>query len=173
MRTRSGKRYFTEMRYRRTPKVRTGAVVRLTGPGQALVGSALPQPRVLTSALRYNRLDDVLASGWSLLGVDVGDEDWARIELAGLPPGTLIDVVLGDRVPRDRAGRVGISDADGRLQTLLEGLAGRFVLVRPDRLIAAIFTPAQAIPVAGALHRIGQCNPQPDSSELFTEGVHP
>jgi 3-(3-hydroxy-phenyl)propionate hydroxylase len=36
-------------------------------------------------------------------------------------------------------GRQAIADADGRLEAALAGARGRFVLVKPDRYIAAVF----------------------------------
>ena len=145
MRVPPGRRYLTEMRYRPASRVRSGAVVRLEGPRQSLVGTPLPQPRVLRGpGHELTRLDDVLGQGWSLLGIGVSDTDWATAGRAGFPHSAHVDVYLDDRAPRDRAGRTGIADADGRLDTALAGLTGHFVLVRPDRLVAAVFTAEQA-----------------------------
>ncbi|MET7568449.1 FAD-dependent monooxygenase [Streptomyces sp. NPDC005492] len=154
MRTPPGRRYLTEMRYRPDTRVRTGAVVPLDGPGRELVGRPLPQPRVLHGPhYRLTRLDDVLGQGWSLLGVGVTDADWAALVPAGLPDATAVDVFLDDRTPRDRDGRTGIADADGRLDALFIGLTGSFVLVRPDRLVGAVFTPARAAHVGAELRQ--------------------
>jgi 3-(3-hydroxy-phenyl)propionate hydroxylase len=152
MRTRRGRRYLTEMRYRPATRVSSAAVVRLDGTAHPLVGTPLPQPRVLHGPdHRVTRLDDVLGSGWSLLGADVPDDGWALAGRAGLPALTWVDVALGDRAPRLRDGRSGIADADGRLEELCAGLSGQFLLVRPDRLVAAVFAPAQAEQVGAAL----------------------
>lgn len=152
MRTRRGRRYLTEMRYRPTTRVSSGAVVRLDGTTHPMVGAPLPQPRVLHGPdHRVTRLDDVLGPGWSLLGIDVPDDAWPG---TGLPATTRVDVALDDRAPRRRPGRAGIADADGRLQQLCAGLAGQFVLVRPDRLVAAVFPPAQAERVSAALRTL-------------------
>ncbi|WP_416986224.1 bifunctional 3-(3-hydroxy-phenyl)propionate/3-hydroxycinnamic acid hydroxylase [Streptomyces sp. T028] len=145
MHTPPGRRYLTEMRYRPDTRVRTGAIVPLDGPGRELVGTPLPQPRVLHGPHhRLTRLDDVLGQGWSLLGIGASDADWATVTRAGLPDATAVDVFLDDRAPRDHAGRTGIADADGRLDALFTELTGCFVLVRPDRLVAAVFTPDRA-----------------------------
>ncbi|SPF02803.1 bifunctional 3-(3-hydroxy-phenyl)propionate/3-hydroxycinnamic acid hydroxylase [Streptomyces sp. MA5143a] len=154
MRTPPGRRYLTEMRYRPDTRVRAGAVVRTEGPGRELVGTMLPQPRVLREQdHRLTRLDDVLGAGWSLLGIGVTDADWSAVGRTGIPDATAVDVFLDDRAPRDRAGRVGIADADGRLDALLTRLTGSFVLVRPDRLVAAVFTPDRAGLVGTELRR--------------------
>jgi 3-(3-hydroxy-phenyl)propionate hydroxylase len=155
MRTRRGRRYLTEMRYRPAARVSSGAVVRPARAAHPLVGAPLPQPRVLCGPdHRVTRLDDVLGPGWSLLGVDVTDDGWRRAERAGLPEVTRVDAALDDRNPRDRDGRAGIADADGRLQELCADLAGQFLLIRPDRLVAAVFPPAQAERVGAALRTV-------------------
>lgn len=152
MRIPPGRRYLTEMRYRPDTRVRSGAVVPLDSPGRELVGTMLPQPQVLHGPHhRLTRLDDILGQGWSLLGIGVADADWATVARAGIPEATAVDVFLDDRAPRDRAGRTGIADADGRLDALFTGLTGSFALVRPDRLVAAVFTPERAEYVGGEL----------------------
>ncbi|MDG5809413.1 bifunctional 3-(3-hydroxy-phenyl)propionate/3-hydroxycinnamic acid hydroxylase [Streptomyces ossamyceticus] len=154
MRTPPGRRYLTEMRYRPSTRVREGAVVPTDGPGHELVGTMLPQPRVLRGQHhRLMRLDNILGQGWSLLGIGVNDTDWAAALRADLPNAAPVDVFLDDRTPRDRADRAGIADADGRLDTLFAGLTRHFVLVRPDRLVAAVFAPDRAEYVGAQLRR--------------------
>lgn len=150
-----GRRYLTEMRYRPDTRVRAGAVVRPEGRHRSLVGTLLPQPRVLR-APRHEiiRLDDVLGCGWSLLGIAVSEADWTAVTTGtGLPDATWVDVRLNDRAPLDHAGRVGVADADGRLDALFADVAGHFVLVRPDRLVAALFTADRVGQVAADLRR--------------------
>jgi len=145
MRTARGRRYLTEMRYRPSTAITAGAVVHLDGAAQPLAGTLLPQPRVLHGDdHRIWRLDDILDQGWSLLGIDTDAPAWAQAERARLPTATHVDVVLDDRAPRARAGRAAIADADGRLEALFAGLTGQFVLLRPDRIVAAVFRPADA-----------------------------
>ncbi|MFF0011311.1 hypothetical protein [Streptomyces sp. NPDC005374] len=66
-------------------------------------------------------------------------------------------MVLDDRFPRDHPGRISVADADGRLDAAFSGLTARFVLVRPDRLIAAVFEPDRIDRVANSLHRFAPC----------------
>ncbi|SPF07247.1 bifunctional 3-(3-hydroxy-phenyl)propionate/3-hydroxycinnamic acid hydroxylase [Streptomyces sp. MA5143a] len=154
------RRYLTEMRYRPDTRLRAGAVLPTNGAGSGLVGTMLPQPRVLHGPHhRPARLDDILGQGWSLLGIGVSDTDWATVVRAGLPEATAVDVFLDDRTPRDRAGRTGIADADGRLDALLAGLTGSFVLVRPDRFVAAVFAPDRAQYVGVTLRRFARPRP--------------
>ncbi|WP_019074061.1 bifunctional 3-(3-hydroxy-phenyl)propionate/3-hydroxycinnamic acid hydroxylase [Streptomyces hokutonensis] len=160
MRIPPGRRYLTEMRYRPDARVRAGAVVPSDCRGRELVGAMLPQPRVLHGPHhRPTRLDSVLGQGWSLLGIDVTDADWAAAARGGLPESAAVDVFLDDHAPRDRAGRTGIADADGRLDALFTRLTGCFVLVRPDRLVAAVFTPDQAAYVGGKLGHFSADSP--------------
>ncbi|QFQ94944.1 NAD(P)-binding protein [Streptomyces phaeolivaceus] len=152
--TRPGSRYLTEMRYRPDTRIRSGAVVRPEGRAHPLLGAPLPQPRVLHGPdYRLTPLDDVLGTGWSLLGVGLAEADWTTAGRAGLPDATEVDVVIGDRALDGTGHRAGITDADGGLRAILRDLAGRFVLVRPDRLVAAVFPPGRAVRVARELRR--------------------
>lgn len=152
-RSRAGRRYLSEMRYRPSAHLQAGAVARLgQGDDEYLVGRALPQPRVLSGrGYRLTRLDDVLAAGWVILGIGVTDADWETLDGARLPGGTRLDVMLADRAPQERQGRLAIADADGQLEALFGALPGRFVLVRPDRVVAAVFTASRTAEVAAAL----------------------
>jgi len=120
MHTPPGRRYLTEMRYRPDSRVRSGAVVRLDSPHQSLVGTPLPQPRVLRAPRHeVTRLDDALGHA------------------------TRVDVCLDDRAPRNRVGHTGIADADSCLDTLFAGLAGHFVPGRSKHPPSAINSPAK------------------------------
>ncbi|TDD40152.1 bifunctional 3-(3-hydroxy-phenyl)propionate/3-hydroxycinnamic acid hydroxylase [Actinomadura sp. KC06] len=153
-----GRRYLAEMRFRPRAEHTGGLVVR-TGTGdERLVGTLLPQPRVLVPpSLRPRLLDEVLGDGMALLGTGVGPDDWDRVASALPAPPAIahIDVALGDRLPRPHDERQAIADADGRLEAALAGTRGRFVLVKPDRYIAAVFSAAQAAQVATALDQQG------------------
>ncbi|WP_107085138.1 bifunctional 3-(3-hydroxy-phenyl)propionate/3-hydroxycinnamic acid hydroxylase [Streptomyces maremycinicus] len=150
--SRSGRRYLTEMRYRPDTRVRTGAVVPADGPGRSLTGTLLHQPSVLHGPeYSVTRIDDVLGQGWSLLGIGLSDDDWNAASAARLPDARRVDVVLGDRAPRSRDGRAAVADADGTLDAYLAALPGHLLLVRPDRLITAVFTPGQVRYVTRAL----------------------
>ncbi|MFE7278251.1 bifunctional 3-(3-hydroxy-phenyl)propionate/3-hydroxycinnamic acid hydroxylase [Streptomyces sp. NPDC057623] len=155
MRIPPGRRYLTEMRYRPDTRIRHGAVVHLGGPPQPLVGTPLPQPQVLCGPRHLlTRFDDVTGRGWSLLGIGLSDAAWEAAARAALPQAAHVDVYLDDRAARDRGGRTGITDADGRLDALFSDVTGHFVLVRPDRVVAAVFTPDRAALVGAELRRL-------------------
>jgi len=142
-----GRRYLTEMRFRPTARHQAGLVL----GDHDLTGTALPQPRVLLApCLRPRPLDDVLGDGFALLGVDVNADDWAAAQttLTTRLPIQPIDVALGDRLPTTLADRPAIADTDGRLESALGTASGRFVLLKPDRYIAAVFPASQAERIA-------------------------
>lgn len=148
------RRYLTEMRYRPRP-VRTGGLLlgHERDPASQLVGLAVPQARVLDACThQVVRLDDVLGLTTALVGVDVDEQDWesAAAAVSALSP-VHVDVVLDDRSPRRHPGRASIADVEGCLEDHLQSARGRFVLVRPDRVVAAVFAPADAPAVAAHL----------------------
>jgi 3-(3-hydroxy-phenyl)propionate hydroxylase len=153
VRTTRGRRYLEEMRYRPATHVRAGLVAS-AGRTHPVVGTAIEQPRVF--AVREHRialLDEILGRGWSLLGVELGPEDWSATREPALEAlvDVQVDVGLDDRTPQSADDRVAVTDIDGALQRAFAPLRGRFVLVRPDRLVAACFAPGDAADVARAL----------------------
>lgn len=149
-----GRRYLTEMRFRPTARHRSGLVF----DHHPLTGTLLPQPRVLvTPSLHPQLLDDVLGEGFAVLAVDVpgaawrlfDESDWAGVSV----PIRRIDVVLDDRLPQAQPGRQAIADADGRLEGTLAATRSRFVLVKPDRYVAAVLRPGEVAAVGSRLHK--------------------
>ncbi|GGN22834.1 bifunctional 3-(3-hydroxy-phenyl)propionate/3-hydroxycinnamic acid hydroxylase [Streptomyces fuscichromogenes] len=168
-----GRRYFTEMRYRPDTRVRTGAVVRPEKRAHPLVGTLLPQPHVLHGpGYRLIPLDDVLGTGWSLLGVGLTEAEWTSARQAGLPCATEVEVVTGDLTLDRGTGRPGITDADGSLRAFLQDLAGHFVLVRPDRVVAAVFAPHRAAQAGQELRRFAFAPAADPPLPAFASGSH-
>jgi 3-(3-hydroxy-phenyl)propionate hydroxylase len=136
-----GRRFFERMAYRPPLTLTQGLLV----PGEGPIGDALPQPRVFdltggTIAL----LDASLGCGWVILGVQVDASAWA----AGAPVAAItgaqrvhvdVDGHNPHRLPVDRI----ITDVDGGLADILGTHAGRFLLVRPDRVLAASWAPGE------------------------------
>ncbi|WP_432181605.1 bifunctional 3-(3-hydroxy-phenyl)propionate/3-hydroxycinnamic acid hydroxylase [Streptomyces sp. NBC_00063] len=151
----AGRRYLAEMRFRPRARHQAGLVM----DGHPFTGTPLPRPRVLVPpSLRPVPLDDVLGDGLVLLGVDVPAAAWRRFDGLAWPGGLdriqQIDVVLGDRLPTDTGPRAAIADADGRLERALGGARYRFVLVKPDRYIAAVMGPDDIRRVAARLRQL-------------------
>ncbi|MEU8798564.1 bifunctional 3-(3-hydroxy-phenyl)propionate/3-hydroxycinnamic acid hydroxylase [Spirillospora sp. NPDC048819] len=154
LRTARGRRYLTEMRFRPRAVHEAGLVVRTGRDGEELAGRLLPQPLALVPpGLRPRRLDEVLGEGFALLGVDVPEKAWRA--LPQVWPFRRIDVALGERLPRPAEGRQAIADADGRLEAALAPARGRFLLIKPDRYIAAVFSADAHQQVADELARHG------------------
>ncbi|MGH3633171.1 MAG: bifunctional 3-(3-hydroxy-phenyl)propionate/3-hydroxycinnamic acid hydroxylase [Mycobacterium sp.] len=137
--TAEGRAYFEEMRYRPVQHFASGLVIAADSPD--LVGVAIGQPLAFdTVSHRVDRLDDILGHGWVLLGVNVGEMDWPGTETVCNSLGAATAVVTtSDDLPRtDR--RV-LIDVDGGLSREFSDHAGRFVLLRPDKFVAAAWFP--------------------------------
>ena len=164
-----GRRYLTEMRFRPQPVHRSGLVY----GRHPLVGRPLPQPRVLIApSMRPGMLDEVLGTGWALLGVNVTEPDWARSQdqlwaaMWNGPPPELgrVDVVLGDRLPRAVDTRHAVADLDGRLDAALCCARNLFILLRPDRYVAAVVGPDDESTAAAQFS--GQLASQPSTDDV-------
>ncbi|GIJ56937.1 bifunctional 3-(3-hydroxy-phenyl)propionate/3-hydroxycinnamic acid hydroxylase [Virgisporangium aurantiacum] len=152
MRVPPARRFLEQMRYWPVGRFRDGYLVAApTGPGRGFVGAPLPQPLVLLpGSHRPTRLDRVLGDGGALLGIDVDDKAWSTVDGQDH---ARVAVVLDDRRPAEHADRVTVADTDGALQQQFAALRGHFVLVRPDRVVAAVFRPDAASAVLDELRR--------------------
>lgn len=168
LRSGSGRRYLTGMRFKPQARYRRGFVDATVAPtrrpakwsgatsgGRALVGAALPQPRCLTSSGQLVLLDEVLGPWFALLGVHCPEESWTAVGAHAL--GALsfrqVEVFLDDTMAADIGPRTGVADADGALQSLLCSARGSFLLVRPDRFVAAAFDPPHLHAVVAQLEQ--------------------
>ncbi|MFC7547529.1 bifunctional 3-(3-hydroxy-phenyl)propionate/3-hydroxycinnamic acid hydroxylase [Plantactinospora sp. GCM10030261] len=172
LRVPAGRRYLEEMRYRPTTRYRKGYLVACRdGPGRNVVGTAIPQPDVMMAGShRRVRLDDVLGTGVALVGVGVPADAWAAVGAVPIAVDNAqtsagvgreiswtelrkVDFMLDDRQPRADDGRLAVADIDGSLQTFCQPLRGHFLLLRPDRVVAAVTAPHEAAAVFAALGR--------------------
>jgi 3-(3-hydroxy-phenyl)propionate hydroxylase len=173
------RRYLTEMRYKPPPRYRDGMVVADPGDGHELAGTLLPQPRVLTHEGRQLPFDEVLGPGWSLLAVEA-DHATDRLSHAlwELLDPRLVAVRLDDRLPRSDNGEIGVAGVDGKLDAALGPYRGRFVLVRPDRFVAAVFGFEEEREVGDRLARLGSAprprlTPRPERADTPQAAVRP
>ncbi|MFJ5107518.1 MULTISPECIES: FAD-dependent monooxygenase [unclassified Glutamicibacter] len=134
-----GLAYFEEMRYR--PLAKYDSKLSLTEDA----GVAIGQPLVFDAKSRRTaRLDHVVGNGWALFGADVTVEDWEQVkELARVFGASRWYIPFGDVQPRDAQTDGLLIDLDGSLYREFERFGGKFVLVRPDHFIAAVFSPEQ------------------------------
>lgn len=125
------RRYFAEMRYIPKPFLQKGVVVNPPARRDgSIVGRLLPAPEV-RAADKTGLLDDVIGPGWALVGVNIPRAEkrpasplWDDLEVSW----TTIAAAGGD------------ADAtllDGRFDEILAVHSGEWLLVRPDRIVAA------------------------------------
>ena len=137
--THDGRKYLEEMRYRPLQHYTDGLV--LSGDEAALVGVSVGQPLAFDSvAHRAARLDDTVGRGWVVVAVDVPDADWGAVEpiVTALDADTVV-IPTSDVWPHTQH-RV-LIDVDGALNSEFASYSGQFVLLRPDKFVAAAWWP--------------------------------
>jgi 3-(3-hydroxy-phenyl)propionate hydroxylase len=146
----AGRAYLEEMRYRPAQRYLDGLVVP-PAADMPVTGVPFGQPRVHDTATAHTcMLDDVLGAGWALLGSDVSPAVVAEAAAQAAPlDAVAVHVPGGDRLPRDTAGLRVLLDLDGALDRETAPFRGRVVLLRPDRFVAATWSPAAV--AAGAV----------------------
>ncbi|MGW5572822.1 bifunctional 3-(3-hydroxy-phenyl)propionate/3-hydroxycinnamic acid hydroxylase [Nocardia thailandica] len=147
--TEEGRAYLEQMRYRPSPRITDGLV--LDADRHAGVGVVLGQPLVFDTAdHRVTRLDEVLGPEWALIGVDVEECDWAAVEpiVHQLAP-TTAALALGEYLPRSR--RRVLIDVDGAAVSEFAPYSEQFVLLRPDRVVAAAWHPDRSTDTVDAI----------------------
>ena len=177
----AAKKWIAEGRYKPKPRFHVGALVPTIGPaaeGQP-VGSMFPQPRVDTRTERGVLLDDVLGPWFSVLvwGNDprhvfdapsIATLTRLGVKLISIRPSTQLHWDAPTADPREAAADVTvIGDATGRLKQWFDTHPVGFVIVRPDRYVAAAalaqHAPTVTASLATAIHL---------SSAEFTTGDH-
>jgi len=161
----TAKRWIAEGRYKPKPRFHVGALVDAVGPaaeGQP-VGQMFPQPRVDTRTEQNVLLDDVLGPWFSVLvwGNDprhVFDRNSLDtltrlgVKLISVRPSTQLHwdaAPTGD--PREAADVTVIGDTTGRLKSWFDTHPVGFVVVRPDRYVAAAAISQHAASVTTSL----------------------
>lgn len=142
--------FYEEMRYRPPHAYLAGLIVPASG-GRPLAGVMMGQPRVFdTASATIVMLDDVLGAGWALVGVGVTAEKLAAAATAtGRLAPEAARVAVDNRLPPG-SGRL-LVDVDGRLDVEFAPYNGRIVLIRPDRFVAASWTPGDEPDLTTAL----------------------
>ena len=141
--TPSGRTYLEEMRYRPRAVFDSGLVV--GAGGHPLVGTQIGQPLVFWFQEHTPMLlDRVTGDDWSLVGVGVPRAAWsAAANALKVVCRTLVSVPLDDTVEVPGDGVRTVIDLDTRLYQEFASTRGRFVLLRPDRFVAAVVAPDQ------------------------------
>lgn len=160
--------YVLQMRFKPMPAYHQGMVVALDGPGST--GQMLIQPDVEDAAGTRRKLDDVLGLGFAVVGWQVDPQAVLSLEDRQFWAG------LGTRfvqVRRSRGPDLPEAAGDGStccVQDIDNGLADWFaehpapvLVVRPDRYVAAQFSPSQAGEVTRRF-RAFTAAPQPEGT---------
>ena len=148
--------YFLGMKFKPVPRFLEGFLI---PDGQSakktLVGRMLPQPVVTDADGQDRKLDDVLGRGFALLalGLDADaafaglDQDvWTRLGA------NRVALTFGGTPADGAAGRTVALPAD-RIPAKYRPYAGKILLVRPDRYVAAAFAPDQGAAAARDIAR--------------------
>jgi 3-(3-hydroxy-phenyl)propionate hydroxylase len=157
-------RYVRDMRYIPKPFLRDGLIAAQTRNGEgSFVGRLLPLPAVHDGRNELP-LDDVLGSGFAILGVDpdvlpvsVRDPLWYAL-------GARLAVV--SRGAGEAVRTSGVATAavvDSRFDNVFAAHRGQWLIVRPDRIVAAAVDAASFQPVTrffGELYGISRSLPQ-------------
>ncbi|WP_268208425.1 bifunctional 3-(3-hydroxy-phenyl)propionate/3-hydroxycinnamic acid hydroxylase [Streptomyces shenzhenensis] len=148
-------RYLAEMRFLPAARFTEGCLVRRPGSGPGLAGIPLPQPGTVTSDGTGRPLDHLLGPGWSvvLLAQQPAPDAIRAVQkslLAALAPRLLTVLPVG-QVPPAGTDTPTVAETEPLLPFPPPGDVPRLLLVRPDRYIAAAFTPSQADLVAQLL----------------------
>ncbi len=138
------RQYIAEMRFKPMPFFSEGAIVHRGKPDvKGLVGKVFMQPRVADASGRPQRLDDVIGLRFALIAWSARPDAWideeARAILATL--GALPVVVRPDCQSLDReppSGGVVLSDIDGSFKRWFDDAPGGVLILRPDRVVAAV-----------------------------------
>lgn len=137
--------YLANMRFITPPDYAAGVAVATPGkhrasPGIA-IGRALSQPQVRDADGRVSWLDEYLGAGWALIGIGIDPTlaggYWTAIDA------TRLHVLPPESYPAHVAagGATQLAELSATL-TAAVGDDAAFIVVRPDRYVAAVFTQA-------------------------------
>lgn len=143
------RRYIAEMRFKPMPFFADGAVVHPGAPDAAgAVGKVFVQPRVADASGRISKLDDAIGLRFALIGWSARFDAWLGAESC-----RLLEALDARRVvvrpscqslerepPED--GLV-LADVDGTFKRWFDAAPGSVVVLRPDRIVAAVCLPWQ------------------------------
>jgi 3-(3-hydroxy-phenyl)propionate hydroxylase len=143
------RRYIAEMRFKPMPFFAHGAVVHAGAPDPAgAVGKVFVQPRVADAAGRVQRLDDAIGLRFALIAWSARFDAWIDADAARLLEalGARRVVVRPPCQSLEReppAGGIVLADVDGAFKRWFDTSPGSVVVLRPDRVVAAVCNPWQ------------------------------
>jgi 3-(3-hydroxy-phenyl)propionate hydroxylase len=148
------KDYILQMKYKPMPRYRSGVVVGASTSPHDPVGRMFSQPVVGTADRRREKLDNVIGTGFAVVGVFVDPVDHvsaeSRVWWQSLAA-RFVHVVRSREVPRPAAAGqpialavasgsdVVVEDVDGAFRDwILERPGDEIIVLRPDRYVAAV-----------------------------------
>ncbi|MCX7231204.1 MAG: bifunctional 3-(3-hydroxy-phenyl)propionate/3-hydroxycinnamic acid hydroxylase [Burkholderiales bacterium] len=143
------RRYIAEMRFKPMPFFADGAVVHPGAPDAAgAVGKVFVQPRVADGTGRISKLDDAIGLRFALIGWSARFDAWlgadSRRLLAALDARRVVVRPACQSLEREppEDGLV-LADVDGTFKRWFDAAPGSVVVLRPDRIVAAVCFPWQ------------------------------
>jgi 3-(3-hydroxy-phenyl)propionate hydroxylase len=180
------RRWLTEMRFKPVPDYGNGFAAERppTRPPTRVptIGRSIPQPAVETQDGARVRLDDVLGTGFALLGFECdplaafGEPELATVDALHARVIKVVESRAGQRRHREPCVHPGtqvVEDVDNELRGWFLARQPRVVLVRPDRYIAAAGSAAELVPMIGELASRFLTGPGPRSNRIPVPTTHP
>lgn len=134
------RRYLKEMRYRPSSNCDGGFKAPGCTARRCLVGSVLPSVEVMDTANRVLRLDDLVCTGFVLAyvaGPRLSREVANGVACGVDGPISIAELVLDDRQPQGMGDVLSVSVTREADCDRLRPHAGRWILVRPDKVVSA------------------------------------
>jgi len=141
------RQYIAEMRFKPMPFFSDGVVVHRGVPdAKGAVGKVFMQPRVADASGKSRKLDDTIGLRFVLLSWSARVDAWIDAEsrrilerLNALPVVVRPDCQALDVEPPQ--GGIVLADTDGAFKRWFDEAPGGVVIVRPDRIVAAVCKP--------------------------------
>ncbi|HUG22178.1 bifunctional 3-(3-hydroxy-phenyl)propionate/3-hydroxycinnamic acid hydroxylase [Piscinibacter sp.] len=141
------RQYIAEMRFKPMPFFSEGVVAHGGTPDpKGQVGKVFMQPRVADANGTVRRLDDAIGLRFALLSWSARADAWIDAEarlildrLGALPVVVRPDCQSLDREPPQ--GGVVLADTEGAFKLWFDEARGGIVILRPDRIVAAVCKP--------------------------------
>lgn len=141
--------YLAQMRFKPMPFYEQGAVVHGSGAHRhSPIGRMFAQPWVTNAVGDARRLDDVVGLRFALLSWSVNVDGWIDAEsrriLEALQAVSIVIRPVCQDLTRDLpAGGMVLADRDGDFRRWFDAAPGSVIVLRPDRIVAAICMPCE------------------------------
>ncbi len=174
--------YFLQMRFKPKPRFTKGLVSPEGKAGKLACGQMFPQPLLTDAQGRAHLLDTTIGAGFAL--IRYGDLPHPRLDELRhglwdhLEAKRILILPAHVQTLPSIPGCTVLQDRENALKDLL-GDSQKFLLLRPDRYVAAIFEMATQDPVADALQSLfgitltNNCADQPGMAPVYPEPSAP